>query len=343
VLVMANVAAAVAFGVAAALSLAGELRVGHLLALAVVAGTADAFIGPASAAAVRLVVPKPQLPVALARMQARDHVAHLVGPPLGGALFAVAHGLPLVVDAASYAVFAAASSGLGSSLRAAGGATAGVLVDARAGFGFMWRHPVIRAILTWGGLFNFATGYVFVALTLRLLRAGVHPASIGAIDAAAAVAGLAGAFVAPYLVQRARTGALTFATAFVVAAVLAPVAFTTNVLVVGALMAAGNFLMPANNASIGGYLSAVTPDAMQARVFAAGGILAMGFATAAPTVAGAVLAPLGGVATLLIGAGLVALSVGPLVANRDVRRLGTPSEWSADLETAPGKPSPSGS
>lgn len=327
VLVVANIVAAMAFALGALASFTGGLRLPELLAVALVAGTAEAFIQPASAAAVRAIVPKPQLPVALARMQARDHVAQLVGPPLGGALFAVAHGLPLAVDAATYAVFAIACVSLTTPMRALAETSGRVWADARAGLSFVWKHVTIRAILTWGGLFNFATGFVFVAITLRLLRAGVHPAAIGLVQGAGAVAGLAGSFLAAALVRRVPTGVLTMATTLVIAGVTVPVAFTTNTWLVGSLLSLGVFFMPSVNSGIGGYLSAITPDGMQARTFAAGGILSLAFAIAAPTVGGATLGWLGGTATLLIGAGLVALTIAPLLVRPEVLRLGRPDRW----------------
>ena len=274
-------------------------------------------------------MPKQQLPVALARMQSRDHVAQLVGPPVGGALFAVAHGLPLAVDAATYALFAVACISLSTPMRAVMATTGRVWADARAGFSFVWKHRTVRAILTWGGLFNFATGFVFVALTLRLLRAGVHPAAIGLVQAAGAASGLAGSFVAAPLVRRTPTGLLTIATTMVIAAVTAPIAFTVNAWAVGVLLSIGVFLMPAVNSGIGGYLTAITPDGMQARTFAAGGILSLGFAIAAPTVGGAALGLLGGTAALLIGSLLIALTIAPLLVRQDVVRLGRPDHWPA--------------
>jgi predicted MFS family arabinose efflux permease len=345
VLVMANIAAAAAFAVASATALAGLLRLPELMVVALIAGTAEAFIQPAAAAAVRSVVPKEQLAVALARMQGRDHVAQLVGPPLGGALFTVAHGLPLAVDAASYAIFAVASGLLRDPMRAVTGTTGRLLSDARAGFAFVWRHATLRALMIWGGVFNFATGFVFVALTLRLLRAGVHPAAIGSVQAAAAIAGLAGSFLAPTLVRRMRTGVLTMTTTALMAAVTAPMAFTTNVVAVGVLAAAATFLVPANNSGISGYLSASTPHAMLARMFAAGGILSMALATAAPTAGGAVLGWTGGTVTLLIGAVLIALTITPLLTSPEVLRLGTPEHWplsegATGHDSAPGEQQP---
>jgi predicted MFS family arabinose efflux permease len=329
VLVIANVVASLAFAVGAIASFAGWLRLPVLLVVALIAGAAEAFIQPAAISALRAVVPKQQLPVAVARMQSRDHLAQLVGPPLGGALFAVAHGLPLAVDAATYAVFAVACISLSTPMRAVMATTGRVCADARAGFSFVWKHRTVRAILTWGGLFNFATGFVFVALTLPLLRAGVHPAVIGLVQAAGAASGLAGSFVAAPLVRRSPTSLLTVATTLVIAAVTAPIAFTINPWAVGALLAFGVFLMPAVNSGIGGYLSAITPDGMQARTFAAGGILSLGFAIAAATVGGAALGWFGGTSTLLVGSLLIALTIAPLLMRQDVVRLGRPEHWDA--------------
>ena len=96
---------------------------------------------------------------------------------------------------------------------------------------------------------------------------------------------------------------------------------------VGALLSLGVFLMPSVNSGIGGYLTAITPDGMQARMFAAGGILSLGFAIAAPTVGGATLGRVGGTATLLIGALLIALTITPLIVRPEVLRLRRPERW----------------
>ena len=62
VLVMANIVAALAFAAGAAASFAGWLRLPELLVVALIAGTAEAFIQPAAAAAVRAVVPSSSCP-----------------------------------------------------------------------------------------------------------------------------------------------------------------------------------------------------------------------------------------------------------------------------------------
>jgi hypothetical protein len=194
---------------------------------------------------------------------------------------------------------------------------------------FLWAQRAARAMMLWGGILNFSMSYVLISITLRLVRAGVHPAAIGAIDAIAAAAGIAGAVVASRYAQRLPTGVTTMVTGLVLAAVVVPMAWTTDVRVIGALLAAGTFLLPANNAGIGAYLSFVTPDEMQGRLNSAAGFVSDGVTPLAPVVAGALIATVGGRAATLVGAVLVAASVVPLLAEPSVRRLGRPAEWAA--------------
>jgi len=51
--------------------------------------------------ALRHVVPAEQLPAAVAQNEARAFAANILGPPLGGLLFAAARGLPFLADAVS--------------------------------------------------------------------------------------------------------------------------------------------------------------------------------------------------------------------------------------------------
>ena len=82
----------------------GALTVPHLFVVALLTGVCAGVFAPAEMSAVRAVVPREQLPTALSQQQARQHVANLVGGPLGGALFAVTRWLPFLFDALTFAV-----------------------------------------------------------------------------------------------------------------------------------------------------------------------------------------------------------------------------------------------
>jgi MFS family permease len=64
----------------------------------------SSLFGIAEDPTVRHVVPTEQLPLALARNQARGSAAALCGPPLGGALFVIDPSLPIAADAATFLV-----------------------------------------------------------------------------------------------------------------------------------------------------------------------------------------------------------------------------------------------
>ncbi len=332
VLLIARIFGAICYGSLAVAALSHHLVLSHLVVVGFLSGIADAFVDPATSAAVRTVVPQEQLPNAFSQMQARTHAADLVGPPLGGALFSLARGLPFLVDAVSYAAAAFAITRLHTSLPAPdrSGAPTTVLADMAEGMRFLWRQAVLRSVVIWGAAINFSVTLVLVTITLRLIRAGVHPAAIGLIDTIAAAAGLVGALVAPLIIARMRTGMTTFATGIVLAAIVVPMAWTTDVAVIGALLGIGFFLIPANNSGIGAYLVAVTPNRLQGRVNAAGGLISSGILPLAPAAAGLLVGWAGGRAATIVGAACVAASLLPLLASSAIRGLGRPDAWHAE-------------
>ena len=99
--------------------------------------------------------------------------------------------------------------------------------------------------------------------------------------------------------------------------------------VIGALLAGGFLLMPANNSGIFAYLAAVTPDRVQGRVYSATSFVANAIEPAAPVLAGVLVGSIGGRATIIVGAVLTAASLLPLLASGAVRNLGRPDDWKA--------------
>jgi predicted MFS family arabinose efflux permease len=327
ILLLSNLAGAACYASLAATTLAHRLTLAQLVGVGFLSGVIAAFIDPAASAAVRTVVPESQLPIAYSRNQVRRHAAGLIGPPLGGALYGVARGLPFLLDAVSYAIAALAMARLRTSLPAAANGRRRMFTEIAEGLRFVWHTVVIRAIMLWGAAINFSVSYVLVTVTLRLIRAGVHPSVIGLVDAIAAAAGLLGAFAAPSIIQRMATGRTTIMTGLVLAVIVAPLAWTNSVAVIATLLACGFFLMPANNSGIAAYLAAVTPHRLQGRMFSAGAFIATGIEPAAPALAGVLIAALGGRAATLVGAALVAASLAPLLASDAIRGLGRPDSW----------------
>lgn len=330
VLVLGNLSGLAVFGSLAITTLLQTLTMPHLIAGGFVCGVISSFLDPAASAAIKTVVPSEQLPLAYTRLEARQHAIDLAGPPLGGALFSVARGLPFVVDAVSYCVTALAMTRLRSALPAPSRdrADSSFARELSAGLRFVWRHLGIRLLMLWGAIFNFAVTLVFVGVTLRLVRAGVHPAAIGAVDAIAAGAGLLGAMLAPALIPRVPTGALAIAATLLIAAIITPMAWTHNVVFIGALLACGMLLLPSNHAAVSSYLAAATPESLQGRMNSAASFVSNVASPIAPVAAGVLIGAVGGRDATLVGVVLVALSAVPLLASPAVRSLGLPQTWS---------------
>lgn len=330
VMVAANLSGGLLYASLAVTMVLGVLTLPHLLVIALLTGVVGAFFSPAETAAIRTVVPAEQLPTAFSQNEARQHMASLVGPPLAGALYAIVRWVPFAFDAVSFCVSAFAVSRIRTPLpapRHPDSSARSMRHDLSEGLRFLWRSTVLRAIVLFAVVVNFATLALFIVLTLKLLRAGVHPAAIGLIDTIGAVAGIVGALAAPSLIKRVATGRLTIAVAVAVAVAVAPMAFTNHVVYIGLLLAIALLLLPAGNAAISSYLVAITPDRLQGRVDSALTFAATALQPAGPVIGGVLLGVFGGEVTMVALAGLICLSGLPLLLSRDLRHLGTPDTW----------------
>lgn len=309
--------------------LVDRLTLTHLVVVALLTGVVGSFFGPAEQAAVRRVVPTRQLPAAFSQNQARQHVAALVGPPVGGALYSLTRWAPFLVDAVTFGVSAVAITRIKTPLPAPERTESVTRLrhDIAEGLRFLMSRGFLRAFVAFASIANFAFNALFLVLTLKLLEAGVHPAAIGMIDTIAAVSGILGSLVAPSLIRRIPTGLLAIGTGVVIVLAIIPMAFTNNVLLIGGLLAVALFLNPAGNASISAYMAAITPDRLQGRANSALGFAATVFMPLAPVTGGFLLAAWGGQQAMLAAAALAGLSVLPLVLSRETRRLPTPDKW----------------
>ena len=319
-----------------AAALIGGITMPHLLAVATVTGVGAGIFMPAETSAVRSVVTDEQLPAALSQNQARQHVAGLVGGPVGGALFSLARWLPFVVDALTYAVSwvllgrirtdlsATAPTGPRPTLR-------GSLLD---GLGFTLRRPLFRVLMVFSALVNLSINALLFAAILRLMQAGFAPAQIGLVETASGLFGVLGAVAAPWLIDRFRTGSLTIAVAWSWAPLAVPLLLWNHPLVVAASLSTGLFLNPTGNAGMGAYRMALTPSELQGRVQSATQFVSMSIMPLAPMLAGGLLAGLGGrPAIAVLGALTAGVALIPTLS-RSIRAVPRPAVWQEELRAA---------
>jgi len=104
VMLVADAGRALALGSLALALALDELTLAQIIVVAFVEGSLFVFFSLSESAALPQIVPKEQLPTAVAQNQARIQGADLAGQPLGGALFGISRLLPFAADAISYAI-----------------------------------------------------------------------------------------------------------------------------------------------------------------------------------------------------------------------------------------------
>ena len=305
------------------------LTLPHLASVAMLTGVAHGVFQPAQMAAIRAVVATEDLPTAFSQNQARQHIASLLGGPLGGVLYAVRAWAPFVVDTLSYAVSVLTLSRIRTDLRPRPreGAPARPLAQVKEGYRFIWARPFFRTMLLWSGLSNLLVNACFFVVTMRLIRDHYAPTQIGLVSTFAGIGGILGALAAPYVIDRLRTGTLTVAVAWMCVLPLLPLVWWSTPF--GACVSVFFLLLlnPAGNAGIGSYRAAITPDDLQGRTGSAMGFVSMGVMPFAPLLGGWLLTTLDG--SWAVAVLVAATALGALVPtlSRHIRAVPRPADW----------------
>ena len=309
--------------------LADALTVPHLLVVALLTGAGSGLFAPAEVSAVRAVVPTEDLPTALSQNQARQHIAGLVGGPLGGLLYGVARWLPFAADAVSFAV----SWVLLGRIRTDLSAPAHTRPRRRAreeiveGLRYLGSRPFFRVLVVWAALINLTVNALFFVAILRLIEGGFQPVQIGLVETVAGISGILGAIVAPWVIDRFPTGWLTVTVGWTFVPLVVPMVLWNNPAVVAAALGLGLFLNPAGNAGIGAYRIAVTPPELQGRIQSTMQFVSMSVMPLSPVLAGQLLAGLGGGPAVAVLGGLTALVALIPTLSRTVRQVPRPRDW----------------
>jgi MFS family permease len=284
---------AAAAAVLAALVLADAAAWPVVLAVAVVDRVGGTLFGPASTAALPLIVDDVQLEAAWAATEGRQYAASLGGPALGGVLFSVGRAVPFLADAVSYAVSMLTSAGLRGDFRPRREEDGrGLWAEALDGMRLLWRDRLMRTVLIQAPLINFAFNGAIFTVTIGLRQHGSSSAVIGAAQAVIMAGGLVGAVVAPRIQSRISILQSIVLLAAGGALLLGLAAFVMPSPAVALPLALPLLVAPATNASLFAMLLRRTPEAMRGR--ANNGLMqvAMALAALAPLVSGVVVAHL---------------------------------------------------
>jgi hypothetical protein len=249
------------------------------------------------------VVDREDLPTALSQNQARQHVASLLGAPLGGLLYGVARWLPFAADTVSFAVSFVLLGRIRTDLSAPeeAGPRRRPREDVIAGLRYTWSRPFFRVLLVWAPLTNLVVNALFFVAVLRLIEGGFDPFQIGLVETAAGVSGILGAVVAPMIIARVATGWLAILASWSFVPLLVPMALWNH--------------------------PAVTPAELQGRVQSTMQFVSMAAMPLSPVLAGVLLSTLGGgAAVAVLGVLTAAVALIPTLSPA-VRAVPRPGDW----------------
>jgi MFS family permease len=257
----------------------------------------------------RLVEPE-QLSAAVAQNETAFYAGSIVGPPLGGLLFAISRALPFLADAISYAFSATATLLTRSSFQPERTEPRGSLVaEFTSGLRWLWRQPLLRTC----SLLNAAANPTWRALYLMLVvlakRHGASSSLIGVMFAMIAVGGLLGGLVAgSRFVEGVSARGAVRTDLWITAALMPLLLIGRGTLFTAVIVALIEVPATLANSQVEGLRSTLAPEHLQGRVHAAAGTLSQSLGWAGPLAIGLALQHLSSTASILILCGWALLS-----------------------------------
>jgi hypothetical protein len=285
-MIASDAAGATALALLAAAVLTGHATFWMIVVVAFVDTSAAVLYRSGSGGAMKAVVPRPQLADASSVTMARMSSIRLVAPPLGGALFGLARGVPFVADAVSYA-FSTASLLL-MRTRFQEEREPGARTPFREGVTYFWSIPFLRATAGMIGASNLVAVGAPITVIILAHRHGLSSTAIGGFVAIQGVTLLAGSLLSPVLRRLFPMRAILLSE-FWMALVYAAFLVYPNVYVLAAAASLHAFWFPNTDSAIQAYSYALIPDRLLGRAMAAGTTLRAASAPLGPLVAGLLL------------------------------------------------------
>lgn len=293
----------------------------HLVLAVFVDTVCFVFFQLAESAALPHIVPRQQLPTALAQNQAREQGAELAGQPLGGALFAASHVLPFLADAVSYALSFLSLLFVRPQLEEQRErARQSLVADIREGLTWLWRQHFLRAVVGLVGGTNIVLNALPLVMIVRAQDMGASPGLLGVLFAFSGVAAIIGAFAAPWVQRRVPARFVVVGSLWVWVVGTAVLIWMPDPLSLGVAYGASAIVGPIFNVVVNAYRYALVPDRLQARTQSAARLITWGTIPLAPPLAGILLQTIGSTGALLALTALMLAVAVVATAFRAVRR-----------------------
>ncbi len=248
----------------------------------------------------RQLVPADQLSAAFARNESAFYASSIVGPPLGGLLFAISRAVPFLADAVSY-VFSATATLLTRTpfQQERTEARGRIRVELTSGLRWLWRQPLLRASALLAAASNPTYRALYLLLVVLAKRHGASSSLVGLMFAIIAVGGLLGGLIAGSRLGDISARTAVRLDAWTCALLMPLLLIAQGTLFTAVLVALIELPAPLVNSTVQSLRGMLAPDHMQGRVHAAAGALSQSLAWAGPLAIGLALQHFSSTASIL--------------------------------------------
>lgn len=319
-MIVCSAGSAIALASVAVAYALNALTITQIVAVSFVEGSFAVVFRLAETSALLQVVPKAQLPTAVAQRNMQYSVSYIVGPPLGGALFSVSRLLPFAVDATSYAASCLSLTMIRTRFQTNRATNRRPLrIEIGEGVGWLWRHSLVRymAFLT-GSINCIMAGFILILIVVAKQQ-GASSTLTGVIFAAGGAGGTLGAFIAPQLQRRLTFGQAIIGLSWFFALVWLLLAGANTPILLIALVFGASLITPTYDTVQMSYRLALVPDALQGRVNSVFRLVADGAKPLGVAVTGVILEYVGATSGIIVSAAVLAAVALVTTFNRHVR------------------------
>src|SRR5256886_5311631 len=289
----------------------GPLRLLLLYAIAFGLGAISLFYELAQFAALAWIVPKSQLPTAVAQNELIYGSSPLVGPALGSWLISLSRLLPFVTDALSSLILLSSLLCIRSPIQDERRTERHhLLLEVREGLTWLWSQKVICSIVLISSYLNL-TITASMLLVLAIVQQQHIPSVLyGLIVAVGGVGNLLGTALCPPLQRRIRIGRALGCVLIVFVLLFPLYGFITTPLLLGAVFAGIALSDSIRAIFMDSYRFAVVPDALQGRVNGVYRLILFSVLTIGSSALGLSLEHLGVLPTVgIVWSGLILITV----------------------------------
>jgi MFS family permease len=303
---------------------AGHIGYPQVLVAGFTEGTATVFFSLAERAALPMLVHPAQRSVAVGQNEARNNLASLAGPPLGGALFGLSRAAPFTADALSYVASLVTLPFIKTPMspaRAGGTRGRGLRRELGEGLAWTWRQPFLR----YSALFAASVNVLLQVLTLGLIvlarNDGASPAETGVVVGCMGAGGLAGSFAAPWFTRNVAAGITITGCMWTWAVMLVLLTAIRDPLWLCPVVTVIGLVMPLWNVSVQTFRTRITPNELLGRTSSVAIQIAWGVIPLAGFLLQA-LSPPAAIAAVAAGMAATAIAATAIAPVRDAERGG---------------------